>query len=245
MGNTEASREPNFRTWRRPRMAPTPARGLTGREPASTIPSRDAVPSEGDPGGGRRRPATRPRGGFAMPLFEVETTSHIMIACVDDEPAARGFASQNYPGEEVLRVSHRPRDAWVISKTLLGIGGQGRPLRQGPRLPGPGPGRQAPRRPPLHAADRHRPGRGPQGHRVEHGDGLVRRRPPSLAPVSDCDRPSRSTPGGAVSRLRRNSIGPTRPGVSPNVGRRSAPGGVMPKVICLILGGGAGPGSSR
>ena len=59
-----------------------------------------------------------------MPLFEVETSSHIMIACVDDEPAARDFAQANYPGEDVLRVSHRPRDAWVISKTLLGISGK-------------------------------------------------------------------------------------------------------------------------
>jgi hypothetical protein len=56
-----------------------------------------------------------------MPLFEVETTSHIMIACVEDERAARAFAQTNYPNEEVLRVSHRPRDAWVISKNLLGI----------------------------------------------------------------------------------------------------------------------------
>jgi hypothetical protein len=56
-----------------------------------------------------------------MPLFEVETTSHIMIACVDDETSARTFAHANYPNEEVLRVSHRPRDAWVISKNLLGI----------------------------------------------------------------------------------------------------------------------------
>jgi hypothetical protein len=58
-----------------------------------------------------------------MPLFEVETTAHIMIACVEDEAAARGFAASNYPSEEVLRVSHRPRDAWVISKNLLGIKG--------------------------------------------------------------------------------------------------------------------------
>ena len=56
-----------------------------------------------------------------MPLFEVETTSHIMIACVADEAAARGFARENYPSEEVVRVSHRPRDAWVISKNLLGL----------------------------------------------------------------------------------------------------------------------------
>jgi hypothetical protein len=62
-----------------------------------------------------------------MPLYEVETTSHIMIACVDDEVAARAFAHQNYPAEEVIRVSHRPRDAWVISKNLLGIGGKGDP----------------------------------------------------------------------------------------------------------------------
>ncbi len=62
-----------------------------------------------------------------MPLFEVETTSHIMIACVDDEMKARAFAQENYPGEDVVRVSHRPRDVWVISKNLLGIAGPGDP----------------------------------------------------------------------------------------------------------------------
>lgn len=56
-----------------------------------------------------------------MPLFEVETTSHIMIACAETEAEARSFADANYPGEEVLRVTHRPRDAWVISKNLLGV----------------------------------------------------------------------------------------------------------------------------
>ena len=60
-----------------------------------------------------------------MPLFEVETTSHIMIACVSGEAEARAFASEHYPSEDVIRVSHRPRDAWVISKKLLGIGGDG------------------------------------------------------------------------------------------------------------------------
>ena len=56
-----------------------------------------------------------------MPLFEVETTSHIMIASAEDETTARSFARTNYPAEEILRVTHRPRDAWVISKNLLGI----------------------------------------------------------------------------------------------------------------------------
>ncbi len=59
-----------------------------------------------------------------MPLYEVETTAHIMIACVDGEPAARDFAAVHYPGEDVVRVTHRPRDAWVISKKLLGLEGR-------------------------------------------------------------------------------------------------------------------------
>jgi len=62
-----------------------------------------------------------------MPLFEVETTSHIMIACVENETSARDFAQSNYPNEEVIRVSHRPRDAWVISKNLLGLKGKSDP----------------------------------------------------------------------------------------------------------------------
>ena len=62
-----------------------------------------------------------------MPLFEVETTSHIMIACVADDKAARDFATTHYPSEEILRIVHRPRDAWVISKRLLGIHSEGDP----------------------------------------------------------------------------------------------------------------------
>ncbi len=56
-----------------------------------------------------------------MPLFEVETTSHIMIAWAENEEAARAFTTTHYPIEEIIRVSHRPRDAWVISKASLGI----------------------------------------------------------------------------------------------------------------------------
>ena len=70
-----------------------------------------------------------------MPLYEVETTSHIMIACVADESTARSFAAANYPQEEIIRVTHRPRDAWVISKKLLGISTAGRSLLGGQGLP--------------------------------------------------------------------------------------------------------------
>ena len=56
-----------------------------------------------------------------MALYEVETTSHIMIACADSESGARSFAESNYPGEAVVRITHRPKDAWVISKNLLGL----------------------------------------------------------------------------------------------------------------------------
>jgi hypothetical protein len=62
-----------------------------------------------------------------MPLFEVETTSHIMIASADNEETARSFAVMNYPTEEIIRVIHRPRDAWVISKKMLGLQGDSDP----------------------------------------------------------------------------------------------------------------------
>ena len=58
-----------------------------------------------------------------MPLFEVETEAHIIIAWADDEEAARAIVKAAYPRESALRVAHRPRDTWVISKTALGIKG--------------------------------------------------------------------------------------------------------------------------
>jgi len=58
-----------------------------------------------------------------MPLYEIETTAHIMISWADSEAQARGFAHEHYPEEDVLRIRKRPRDLWVISKRLLGLEG--------------------------------------------------------------------------------------------------------------------------
>lgn len=62
-----------------------------------------------------------------MAMFEVETAAHIMIVWADDKDQAKVFSKENYPGEEVLRVTLRPRNAWVISKRLLGIAGSADP----------------------------------------------------------------------------------------------------------------------
>jgi hypothetical protein len=62
-----------------------------------------------------------------MALFEIETQAHIVIAWADDEEAARNILYGYYPSEEVLRVTKRPRDAWVISKAALGISGEAAP----------------------------------------------------------------------------------------------------------------------
>jgi hypothetical protein len=59
-----------------------------------------------------------------MPLFEIETDSHIIITWARDEAAAREVASASYPRETQLRVTRRPRDTWVISKAALGLKGE-------------------------------------------------------------------------------------------------------------------------
>ena len=127
-----------------------------------------------------RRPTMRegcrlhqPRKRSSMPLFEVETTSHIIITWAEGEDAATEVVRESYPNEPPLRVTRRPRDTWVISKSALGITKRDGPLLDRPRLPGQGRRRQAARHPPLHAAHRRRSGTLPQGNRVEHGDGLV------------------------------------------------------------------------
>ncbi|MCE5266909.1 MAG: hypothetical protein LLG00_03375 [Planctomycetaceae bacterium] len=58
-----------------------------------------------------------------MPLFEVETTSHIIITWAEDEAAATENVRESYPLEPPVRVTRRPRDTWVISKSALGITG--------------------------------------------------------------------------------------------------------------------------
>lgn len=57
-----------------------------------------------------------------MPLFEVETNAHIIITWADDQEAARQVAKNAYPTDEIRRLTKRPRDSWVISKSVLGIG---------------------------------------------------------------------------------------------------------------------------
>jgi hypothetical protein len=58
-----------------------------------------------------------------MPLFEIETESHIVITWAEDEESAQEVLQENYPSEPPIRVTRRPRDTWIISKTALGITG--------------------------------------------------------------------------------------------------------------------------
>jgi hypothetical protein len=58
---------------------------------------------------------------FMMPLFEVETDAHIIITWADDEPAATAVVAEAYPTDQIIRMTKRPRDTWVISKGALGL----------------------------------------------------------------------------------------------------------------------------
>ena len=60
-----------------------------------------------------------------MPLFEVETESHILITWANDESNATEVAEGSFPGESIVRLTKRPRDSWVISKGILGINARG------------------------------------------------------------------------------------------------------------------------
>ena len=56
-----------------------------------------------------------------MPLFEIETESHIMVGWAASSEQAELIAQQNFPEEKILRITRRPKDLWVISKNLLGL----------------------------------------------------------------------------------------------------------------------------
>lgn len=56
-----------------------------------------------------------------MPLFEIETDNHIIISWANDADEASSVVANAYPQEKVKRLTKRPRDTWVISKTALGI----------------------------------------------------------------------------------------------------------------------------
>ena len=56
-----------------------------------------------------------------MPLYEIETTAHIIITWAASEEAATEVVQDAYPSDEVIRMTKRPRDTWVISKAALGI----------------------------------------------------------------------------------------------------------------------------
>ena len=56
-----------------------------------------------------------------MPLFEVETDAHIIITWAGDEDAATEVVNEAYPTDKLIRLTKRPRDTWVISKTSLGL----------------------------------------------------------------------------------------------------------------------------
>ena len=52
-----------------------------------------------------------------MPLYEVETDAHIMITWADADAAATAKVKEAYPEENIVRLTRRPRDSWVISKS--------------------------------------------------------------------------------------------------------------------------------
>lgn len=57
-----------------------------------------------------------------MPLYEIESDSHIIITWAQDDQAAKQVVEQAYPGDHIIRLTKRPRDTWVISKGVLGLG---------------------------------------------------------------------------------------------------------------------------
>ena len=80
---------------------------------------------------------------------------HIMIAWADDKDEATEIAKSFYPDEDIVRLTKRPRDIWVISKRLLGIDGQSEPCDVARECLSKAKGDKSPRHSPLHAGNRH------------------------------------------------------------------------------------------
>jgi hypothetical protein len=62
-----------------------------------------------------------------MALYEIETNQHIMIGWADSQADAERIAAEHYPEEDIVRLTKRPRDIWVISKGMLGVKGTTEP----------------------------------------------------------------------------------------------------------------------
>lgn len=62
-----------------------------------------------------------------MALYEIETNAHIMISWADSQDDAIETVRRHYPGDDVIRITRRPRDIWMISKALLGLDGTTEP----------------------------------------------------------------------------------------------------------------------
>ena len=114
-----------------------------------------------------------------MPLFEIETEAHIIISWAEDEHSASAVVSEAYPQEKILRLTRRPRDSWVISKSALGIVSE-TPDDQ-PLLPSStardclarASGDKLPCHSSLYERNWGRPGTSQKSYRIKYGYGLV------------------------------------------------------------------------
>ena len=108
-----------------------------------------------------------------MPLYEIETTAHIIITWAASEEAASEVVREAYPTDEVIRLTKTPPRHVGHFESGLGDRRRGRSLQCRPRLPLKGSGRQSACHSALYARNRLRSARRSEGHRVQHGDGLV------------------------------------------------------------------------
>ena len=53
-----------------------------------------------------------------------------MIASTETPEQASALAVEHYPQDEVIRITKRPKQMWVISKSFLGLNGQSEPCER-------------------------------------------------------------------------------------------------------------------